>query len=142
MFKLKWNHGCEPKYMSEYSAACDLVARETVHLAAGKTEVIPTGVWIEDVIWDLVPPNSLPELQIRARSGLSLRNAVTLANGIGTVDADFRDEICVIMTNHSIENFVAKKGQRIAQMVLNTIQRIPNISVKGTRIGGFGSTGL
>jgi dUTP pyrophosphatase len=140
MFKLRFAEGCEPKYMTEHSAACDLVAREAAMIPAGKVGLIPTGVWIESVDWAAVPDGFIPELQIRARSGLARKQGISLANGIGTIDADYRDEIGVLLINHGEDIFVVQAGDRLAQMALNLVSRIPDLSFGGLRTGGFGST--
>ncbi len=140
MFKLKYTEGCQPAYMTEHSAACDLVAREAALLPPGKVVLVPTGVWIESVDWQAVPEGFIPELQVRARSGLARKSSISLANGIGTIDADYRDEIGVLMINHGTENFYIQQGDRLAQMALNLIARIPGLPIGGQRTGGFGST--
>lgn len=140
MFKLRFAEGCEPQYMTEHSAACDLVAREAAMIPAGKVGLVPAGVWIESVDWAVVPEGFIPELQVRARSGLARKQAISLANGIGTIDADYRDEIGVLLINHGEETFVIQAGDRLAQMALNLVARIPGLPVGGLRVGGFGST--
>ena len=142
MFKLRYDKDCEPRYMSTNSAACDLVARDQVVVAARGRAKVPTGVWIESVEWGSVPAGQIPELQLRARSGLAIKNGICLANGVGTVDADFRDEICVLLSNTSDEDFVVQKGDRIAQAVLSTVYRLGSVPVGEERCGGFGSTGI
>jgi dUTP pyrophosphatase len=113
------------------------VAAEVV-IAPGERALIPTGIAI-----------ALPEgyeAQIRPRSGLALRNGVTLVNTPGTIDADYRGEIQIIMINHGTESFVVCRGDRIAQMVVAPVSRVawdlkaelPS-SVRGS--GGFGHTG-
>ncbi|RZA23416.1 MAG: dUTP diphosphatase [Proteobacteria bacterium] len=126
--------------MTEHSAACDLVAREAAMIPAGKVGLVPAGVWIESVDWAVVPEGFIPELQVRARSGLARKQAISLANGIGTIDADYRDEIGVLLINHGEETFVIQAGDRLAQMALNLVARIPGLPVGGLRVGGFGST--
>lgn len=140
MFKLRFAEGCEPQYMTEHSAACDLVAREGATVPAGKVVLVPAGVWIESVDWAMVPEGFIPELQVRARSGLARKQAISLANGIGTIDADYREEIGVLLINHGDESFEIKAGDRLAQMALNLVARIPSLPIGGLRMGGFGST--
>lgn len=140
MFQLRFAEGCEPQYMTEHSAASDLVAREAALLPPGKVVLVPAGVWIENIDWATVPQGFIPELQIRARSGLARKSSISLANGIGTIDADYRHEIGVLLINHGHEDFVIQAGDRIAQMALNLVARIPGLPVGGLRIGGFGST--
>lgn len=140
MFELRYQDECKPQYMTEHSAACDLVAREDLLIAAGQVACVPTGVWIERVKWEEVPTGTLPELQIRARSGLARKHSITLANGIGTIDADYRDEIGVLLLNLGKEDFRIARGDRIAQMALNLVYRLPQLEAGGKRLGGFGST--
>ena len=142
MFKLRYLEGCQPAYMTEHSAACDLLAREAALLPPGKVVLVPTGVWIDSVEWEKVPVGFIPELQVRARSGLARKSSITLANGIGTIDADYRDEIGVLLINHGEEAFYIQQGDRLAQMVLNLVARIPGLPIGGERKGGFGSTSL
>jgi len=131
-----------PAYQSEDAAGLDLVAAlpsdGEVCLAPGAWAHIPTGLAIE-----------LPrgfEAQIRPRSGLALRDGVTVLNSPGTVDADYRGEIGVVLINFGTKPFVVRRGARIAQLVVCSVERIALIagerltsSVRGA--GGFGSTG-
>lgn len=142
MFRLRFTPGQEPRYMTEHSAAADLCSSEDCILASGKVIAVPTGVWIDEVLWEQVPTGTIPELQIRARSGLAVRNQVALANGVGTVDADFRNEICVLLMNFGDQEFQIRKGDRIAQVVMNLVHRIPGLDAGTQRLGGFGSTGV
>jgi dUTP pyrophosphatase len=87
------------------------------------------------------------EAQIRARSGLSIKNGVTMINGIGTIDCDYRGEVCVLVVNISEQPFTVEPGMRIAQMVINKYEKIEwevVDSLNQTKRGGvgFGSTGL
>jgi dUTP pyrophosphatase len=129
-----------PKYMSEHAAGMDLYA------AVNSEEVIPPGEW------RLIPTGiaiALPEgyeAQVRPRSGLALKQGVSILNTPGTVDADYRGEVGVILMNHSKENLVIKRGDRIAQMIINKIERIEFEKVEELPesergAGGFGSTG-
>ncbi len=127
--------------MTEYSAGADLRAREAVTIAAGQRGLIPTGVWLTNVDWAAVPKGQIPELQLRARSSLAYKRGLTLANGIGTIDADYRDEICALVLNTSDSTITIDAGERVAQLVLNMTLRIPDIAVGGQRTGGIGSTG-
>lgn len=143
MIRLKTTDGFEPKYQSEHSAACDLKSTIYTILEPGQRKCIPTGVWIDEVLWDKVPKNCVPELQVRARSGLSIKFGITLCNGIGTIDADYPNEIGVLLWNSGSETFTINKGDRIAQMTLNLCHRIENVLIKSeNRTGGFGSTGV
>ena len=131
-----------PGYKSEDAAGMDLLAAvpagEDVILAPGARALIPTGLAIE-----------LPrgfEAQIRPRSGLALHEGVTVLNSPGTVDADYRGEISVILVNFGSKPFVVRRGARIAQLVICPVERVALIagerltaSVRGS--SGFGSTG-
>ncbi len=129
-----------PEYMSEGAAGMDLYAclQEETTLEKGKIKLISTGLKI-----------ALPtgyEAQIRPRSGLALKYGISMANTPGTIDADYRGEIKVIMINHGDEDFIIKPGERIAQMVINKIEQIdwhPTDSLDQTvrGEGGFGHTG-
>jgi len=129
-----------PTYATEDSAGLDLraaVAQPTI-LLHGYRAVIPTGIAIA------VPRGY--EGQIRARSGLAARNGVTVLNGPGTIDADFRGEIKVVLANFGADRFEVTRGMRIAQLVIAPVARIawrPVEALSGTERGpnGFGSTG-
>ena len=129
-----------PTYATEQSAGMDLSAalEEDIELDAGERALIPTGLSI-----------ALPagyEAQIRPRSGLAIKHGVTVLNSPGTVDADYRGEIKVILANLGGEPFTIKRGMRIAQMVIapytqaqfSEVLELPE-SQRGA--GGFGSTG-
>jgi dUTP pyrophosphatase len=139
MFQFRFHEDCTPRYMTEHSAAADLVAREGMIIEPGQVVCVPAGVWISEVEWSKVPEGFIPELQIRARSGLARKNSITLANGIGTIDADYRDEIGVLLLNYGKDTFTIQQGDRIAQMALNLLGRL-DLPVGGKRQGGFGST--
>lgn len=129
-----------PKYETSGSAGMDLIANidEPIKLKPLEREVVPTGLYI-----------SLPEgyeAQIRARSGLSYKHGITTANGIGTIDSDYRGEIGVILVNLSNEEYTVNAGDRIAQMVIAKYEKAEFIEVEElsetTRSdGGFGHTG-
>lgn len=131
-----------PSYATAASAGADLRAHAAMTIMPRARARIPTGVWIESVDWPSVPAGMIPELQIRARSGLAFKYGVGLPNGVGTIDADYREEIGVLLVNHGDEPFVINVGDRIAQMVLALTYRIPGLAVHGERTGGFGSTGV
>ena len=131
-----------PSYATAASAAADLRAASELIIPAGQRGKVPTGVWIDRVDWDLVPSGMIPELQVRARSGLAFKHGIMLTNGVGTVDADYPDEICVLLFNSGGEPFVIQKGDRVAQITLNLVHRIAGINAGGQRTGGFGSTGV
>ena len=130
-----------PKYGTEHSAGMDLEAaiNAPVTLKPGERAIVPTGLAI-----------ALPsgyEAQIRPRSGLAAKNGVTVLNTPGTIDADYRGEVKVILTNLGTETFTVERGMRIAQMVVAAYNRVEwnavdtlDETARGT--GGFGSTGV
>ena len=130
-----------PSYAREGDAGMDVRAAETVIIAPSKTVLIPTGLKVA------IPDGF--EIQERPRSGLSLKTPLRVANTPGTIDAGYRDEVCIIMQNTSPDTaFTVEKGERVAQFVL---QRVPAIQFKqvesvkdigNNRGGGFGSTGV
>lgn len=129
-----------PSYATELSAGMDLKANitEPVTLDSLERAMIPTGLFIE------LPDGY--EAQVRPRSGLAAKFGVTVANAPGTIDADYRGEVKVILVNLSKEKFVINPGERIAQMVIAKYEKIEWEEVselgeteRGT--GGFGSTG-
>ncbi len=129
-----------PAYATEGSAGMDLCAHihESVVLEPLERKLIPTGLFIE------LPTGY--EAQIRPRSGLALKQGITCLNSPGTIDADYRGEIGVILINLSNELQVIKTGDRIAQMVIAPVTQIswePAIALTSTSrgAGGFGSTG-
>lgn len=131
-----------PHYATEHAAGMDAVAAVPVDapitLAPGAYAVVPTGVSV-----------ALPvgyELQVRARSGLAAKHGISLVNGIGTIDADYRGEIGVIMINHGPAPFVIERGMRIAQFVVTTYSQVSweavsELPTSARGAGGFGSTG-
>jgi dUTP pyrophosphatase len=129
-----------PAYATEHSAGMDLLAaiKEDVTLAPGKRMLVPAGISI-----------ALPEgyeAQVRPRSGLAYKNGVTVLNAPGTVDADYRGEVGVILVNHGDEPFVITRGMRIAQMIIAqyaraTWSQVENLETSARGEGGFGSTG-
>jgi len=141
MFQLRFDESCAPSYMTEHSVGADLKARIDVTVAPGQRALVPTGTWIADVDWAKVPCGAIPELQVRARSGLAWKHGICLANGVGTIDADYRDEICALLLNTTEQAFTIKAGERVAQLVFAIAYRIDSLSVGGARGGGFGSTG-
>ncbi len=129
-----------PRYMTEHSAGMDLYAHIDGEIKVGpmKRVVIPTGVAI-----------ALPdgyEAQIRPRSGLAVKYGITLVNSPGTIDADYRGEIKVILINLGDAPFVIRRGERIAQLIVHSVTRVEwdevdmlDETARGT--GGFGHTG-
>ncbi len=129
-----------PAYATELSAGMDLKANITEPVVLGSLEraMVPTGLFIE-----------LPEgyeAQVRPRSGLAAKFGVTVANAPGTIDADYRGEVKVILVNLSKEQFVVNPGERIAQMVIAKYEKIEwqeveELGETERGAGGFGSTG-
>jgi dUTP pyrophosphatase len=129
-----------PKYATEGSAGFDLTALEDVTLSPGDTKLIKTGLAVA------VPVGY--ELQVRPRSGTSLKTPLRVANAPGTVDSDYRGEVCVIITHSGAVSGeqVVKKGDRIAQGVVCPIIQVEfvettDLSATERGSGGFGSTG-
>ena len=130
-----------PNYETIASAGMDLRANlvTPIELKPLERAVVKTGLFIE-----------LPigyEAQVRPRSGLAVKNGVTVLNSPGTVDADYRGEIGVILVNLSNENFVIENGERIAQLIIAKHERaewiaVEELSVTARGEGGFGSTGV
>jgi dUTP pyrophosphatase len=129
-----------PAYASNGSAGMDLLADvlDEIRLGAGERVLISTGIALQ------LPPGY--EAQIRPRSGLALHHGITLLNAPGTIDADYRGEVCVILINLGHETYTVRRGDRIAQMVVGPVIRATLHSVgsleeseRGT--GGFGHTG-
>ncbi|MGH6738719.1 MAG: dUTP diphosphatase [Bradyrhizobium sp.] len=131
-----------PAYQSAHAAGLDLLAavaeNAPVVLAPGKHAMVPTGLAI-----------ALPEgfeAQVRPRSGLAAKHGVTVLNSPGTIDADYRGEIQVILINHGTEPFTIRRGERIAQMVIAPVVQaelvaVATLSNTDRGPGGFGSTG-
>ena len=129
-----------PEYSTALSAGVDLRAdnEEPIVLEPLGRAMVPTGLFVE------IPAGY--ELQVRPRSGLAAKKGVTVLNSPGTIDADYRGEIKVILVNLGSEPFVVERGERIAQMVLSAHSRIEweaadELSSSGRGEGGFGSTG-
>lgn len=128
-----------PRYMTERAAGMDVHAAvaETTFVPPGGRRLIPTGLKV-----------ALPEgyeAEIRPRSGLAVRYGVTVLNSPGTIDADYRGEIGILLINHGTEPFVVKRGERIAQMVVRRVQRVRwrearTLDETGRGEGGFGHT--
>lgn len=129
-----------PTYATELSAGMDIRANlsEPIELAPLQRCLVPTGLYI-----------ALPqgfEAQIRPRSGLAIKKGVTVLNSPGTIDADYRGEICIILVNLSAETFVIEDGERVAQMVIArheqpSWQQVEVLDETERGAGGFGHTG-
>lgn len=137
--------GCEdiplPAYMSAHAAGMDLRAacEKPLALGPGEIKLIPCGFSMA------LPPGY--EAQVRPRSGLALKHGVLLPNAPGTIDADYRGEVCVILANISYEDFVIKRGMRIAQMVIAPVVQadvtvVDSLAETSRGSGGFGHTGV
>ena len=129
-----------PKYETEGSSGMDLAANvdQVIEIQPGKFAIIPTGLAIS------VPKNY--EIQIRPRSGLAAKNQISVLNTPGTINADYRGELKVILINFSDKVFKIAKGLRIAQMVLcpvikATLKEVKTLEITKRGFGGFGSTG-
>lgn len=129
-----------PTYASSGAAGADVRAfiKEDLVLASGASILIPTGLRFN------IPAGY--EIQVRPRSGLALKHQVTVLNSPGTIDADYRGELKVILINHGKENFVIQPGMRIAQIVLAPVLRADfslcdTLTATDRGVGGFGHTG-
>ncbi|MBP6011317.1 MAG: dUTP diphosphatase [Alphaproteobacteria bacterium] len=128
-----------PTQATAGAAGADLVSAEDVTIAPGAVHAVATGIAI-----------ALPqgfEGQVRPRSGLALKHAVTVLNAPGTIDADYRGEVKVILINHGAEPFRIARGDRIAQLVVAPVtavrfERVERLSETERGEGGFGSTGV
>jgi len=132
-----------PAYQSTLASGFDLIAAvpadAPITLAPGARAQVPTGIAL-----------ALPagfEAQVRPRSGLAARHGITVLNAPGTVDADYRGEVVVILVNFGQESFIIERGMRIAQMVVATamqanIREVASLDQTERGIGGFGSTGI
>ena len=138
--KINYKHKGLPKYETVGYSGLDLIANidKEIILKPNERTLVPTGLSVA------IPENY--EIQVRPRSGLAAKNGISVLNTPGTVDADYRGEIKVILINLSLENFKIEPGQRIAQMVLCPVVKAELVevdtlpeSVRGS--GGFGSTG-
>lgn len=129
-----------PRYMTEFSSGLDIfasVSEDTV-LDPGQRKLIPTGIALA------IPPGY--EAQIRPRSGLALTHGITLLNSPGTIDADYRGEVGLILINHGAKPFVIKRGDRLAQMIISRayraeLQEEETLDITTRNSGGFGHTG-
>jgi dUTP pyrophosphatase len=131
-----------PSYQSKHAAGLDLVAavprEQPVKLLAGARALVPTGFVLE------LPPGY--EGQVRPRSGLAFKHGLTVLNSPGTIDADYRGEIMVLLVNLGSETFRVQRGDRIAQLVIAPVASVEVVAVEALAEtergqGGFGSTG-
>ena len=129
-----------PTKMSEWASGFDLHAavHEPLTLAPGERALVPTG-------FSMAMPPEL-EAQVRPRSGLALKHGITCLNSPGTIDADYRGEVKVLLINHGREPFTIRRGERIAQMVFQVvpqvrIEEVAELSETVRGEGGFGHTG-
>jgi len=130
-----------PRYMSEHASGMDVCAacESDVTIAPGDVKLIPCGFYM-----------ALPvgyEAQMRPRSGLALKHGIMLPNSPGTIDADYRGEVCVILANVGGEAFTVQRGMRVAQMVIAPVTRAETAFVEelddtARGEGGFGHTGM
>ena len=137
--------GCQdvpaPRYMSDHASGMDVCAAcdGDVTIAPGDVKLIPCGFYLA------VPVGY--EAQMRPRSGLALKHGIVLPNSPGTIDADYRGEVCVIVANVGREAFTVQRGMRIAQMVIAPVTRVETAMVEelddtARGQGGFGHTGV
>ncbi len=142
---IKKKEGCEdlpiPQYMSAGASGVDLCAalNEELVLEPLCIRSVPTGVFIE------LPPGY--EAQVRPRSGLALRHGLSIVNAPGTIDSDYRGEICVILCNLGKDSIKINRGMRIAQLIFQPVVRAEFVEVKELEMtrrneGGFGHTGV
>lgn len=129
-----------PKYETSGSAGMDLLAAisDPITLKSGEIKLVPTGI--------AIALEKGFEAQVRPRSGLALKNGITVLNSPGTIDSDYRGEVCVILINHSKTVFVITRAMRIAQVVIAKheqaeISEVENLDETARGTGGFGSTG-
>lgn len=130
-----------PEYATALAAGLDVRANNDEPIVLGPLEraMVPTGLFME------IPAGY--EVQVRPRSGLAAKKGITVLNAPGTIDADYRGEVCVILVNLSNADFVVEKGERIAQLVLAKHERIEwecvnELASSERGEGGFGSTGV
>lgn len=129
-----------PQYATEHSAGLDVRANNTepITLSPLQRTIVPTGLFVA------IPEGY--EIQVRPRSGLAAKRGITVLNAPGTIDADYRGEIGVILVNLSNEEFIINPGERVAQLVVAKHERadweeVSNLDETSRGAGGFGSTG-
>jgi dUTP pyrophosphatase len=128
-----------PEYAHQGDAGIDIFSVEEVVIEPGSSKLIRTGIIIE------LPEGT--EAQVRPRSGLALKNQITVLNSPGTIDAGYRGEVGVILINHGKTAFLVEEGMKIAQMVIQPVLRVEveevdELSDSSRGQGGFGSTGV
>lgn len=127
-----------PHYQTPASSGMDLSASQAVQIQPGRSQLVKTGLFLE------IPEGF--EGQVRPRSGLALKHGVTVLNAPGTIDSDYRGELCILLINHGPDPFLIEPGDRIAQLVIAPVVQVileESNSLCGTQrgSGGFGSTG-
>lgn len=129
-----------PEYMTALAAGMDICANldDALVLESGQRCLVPTGLACA------IPPGY--EIQVRPRSGLAIRHGIALVNSPGTIDADYRGEVSIILINHGLESFTINPGDRIAQLVVAPVCQadlveVPELSETERGSGGFGHTG-
>lgn len=128
-----------PVYKTSGSAGCDVVASESVIIQPGCRCLVPTGIFLE------VPEGY--ECQVRPRSGLALSHGVAVLNSPGTIDSDYRGEVCVLLFNSGMTPFEVRAGERIAQLIFAPVTRArfeetQELQDTARGVGGWGSTGV
>ena len=142
---IKQEPGCNdlplPAYETEHAAGMDIRAAVTgpVTLAPGDRAMVPAGIRIA------LPPGT--EAQIRPRSGLAIKHGISMVNSPGTIDADYRGEVKVLLINHGLEPFTINRGDRIAQMLIAPVLQahwtvVEDLEATARGEGGFGHTGV
>ena len=129
-----------PEYMTELAAGMDICAlpENVLILEPGQRCLVPTGLAFA------IPPGY--EIQVRPRSGLAIKHGIALVNSPGTIDADYRGEVCIILINHGLEGFTINPGDRIAQLIVAPVCQadlieVSQLSETKRGAGGFGHTG-
>jgi dUTP pyrophosphatase len=129
-----------PRYQSEHAAGVDLLAalEADLTLAPGERALVSTGIALA------IPPGH--EGQVRPRSGLAIRDGITMLNSPGTIDADYRGTVRLVVVNHGAAPVTIRRGERLAQLVIARVERaalevVAELPPSGRGAGGFGSTG-
>ena len=132
------NDAIIPRYAHDTDTGMDIYSTEEIVILPNHRCLVPTGIKVE------IPKGY--EIQIRPKSGLAIKHGITILNTPGTIDSGYRGEIKVIVINHSSKHYKIEKGQKIAQIILNKIEKIKFTETKLGKTkrgeGGFGSTGL